>query len=92
MRKVAGGFALAQEHGGGLGDIISRYAQTFLLLQRYDNGALTEPSGTLGGELPAVDAARRAIRELKAELVARGEAGDLFGLEREDGLAAILAR
>ncbi len=28
--------------GGGLVDIVSRYAKTFLRLQRYDKGLLTE--------------------------------------------------
>ena len=36
------------------------------------------------------EAARRALSQLKAELIARGEASDLFAREREDGLAAIL--
>jgi hypothetical protein len=35
----------------GIIDIISRYTQTFLWLQRYDEGLLTEPQGTSGGVL-----------------------------------------
>jgi hypothetical protein len=59
-------------------DVIARYTQTFLLLQRYDEGLLTEPKGSPGGLLPAVPEARAAIARLKADLIGRGEATDLF--------------
>jgi hypothetical protein len=51
---------------------------------------LTEPHGIPGGRLLQVAEVRDAIARLKADLVARGEAHDLFGREREDGLAALL--
>ncbi len=90
VRKAASGEALTGDQGRGLVDIISRYTQTFLLLQRYDKGLLVEPEGVPGGKLPKVIEARRAIGELKQDLMARGEATDLFGHERDDGLAALL--
>lgn len=90
VRKAASGDALTTDQGRGLVDIIARYTQTFLLLQRYDKGSLVEPAGTPGGALPKVVEARRAIRELRADLTARGEVTDLFGQERDDGLAALL--
>lgn len=90
VRKAAAGEALTSDQGRGLVDVIARYTQTFLLLQRYDEGLLAEPKGTPGGALPTLAEARTAIAELKRCLMARGEAGDLFGQEREDGLAAIL--
>jgi len=90
VRKTASGEALTSDQGRGLVDIIARYTQTFLLLQRYDSGLLVEPQGVPGGTLPQVAEARRAIGELKADLIARHEATDLFGREREDGLAALL--
>ena len=90
VRKAAAGEALTTDQGRGLVDIIARYTQTFLLLQRYDEGLLVEPRGNPGGVLPAVDDARTAIARLKADLQARGDASDLFGREREDGLAALL--
>jgi hypothetical protein len=43
VRKTAGSPALDAASGRGLVDIVTRYAQTFLLLQRYDEGLLTEP-------------------------------------------------
>jgi prophage maintenance system killer protein len=90
VRKAAAGEALTTDQGRGLVDVIARYTQTFLLLQRYDEGLLTEPKGIAGGLLPSVTDARAAITTLKNDLIARKEAGQLFGQEREAGLAAIL--
>ena len=55
VRKAAAGEALTTDQGRGLVDVIARYTQTFLLLQRYDEGLLTEPKGTLGGVYSARD-------------------------------------
>lgn len=90
VRKTARHPELSADSGRGLVEIVSRYTHTFLWLQRYDEGLLTEPNGTPGGELPAVDDARAALAQLKAQLMARGEATDLFARERDDGLAALL--
>ncbi|HMM77877.1 MAG TPA: virulence protein RhuM/Fic/DOC family protein [Gammaproteobacteria bacterium] len=90
VRKAAAGEALSADQGRGLVDVIARYTQTFLLLQRFDEGLLIEPKGIAGGVLPAVSEARAAIARLKRDLLARGEATDLFGREREEGLAALL--
>lgn len=81
---------LVAETGRGLVDIVTRYAQTFLLLQRYDEGLLTEPPTVAGGELPAPEEARQALSNLKRDLMARGDATELFARERGDGLAALL--
>lgn len=90
VRKAAQSPALDMQSGRGLVDIVSRYAQTFLLLQRYDEGLLTEPDAQPGGTLPTPDEARAALDELKIELMARGEATDLFARDRGDGLASLL--
>lgn len=90
VRKTAAGEAITTDQGRGLVDVIARYTQTFLLLQRYDEGLLTEPKGTPGGVLPSLVKAQSAIADLKQNLIGRGEAGDLFGRVREDGLASIL--
>lgn len=81
---------LTTDQGRGLVDVIVRYTHTFLWLQRYDEGLLTEPPGCPGGKLPSTDEARDGIARLKADLMAREEATDLFGNEREDGLSAVL--
>ncbi len=90
VRNAAGREALTGDQGRGLVDVISRYTHTFLLLQRYDEGLLTEPKGTAGGTLPATTEARSDIATLKKDLMARREAGSLFGQERHAGLKSIL--
>lgn len=90
VRKAAAGAALTTEQGRGLVDVIARYTQTFLLLQRYDEGLLTEPKGRAGGVLPSPAEAQAAIADLKSNLVARREATALFGQERGAGLRSIL--
>lgn len=90
VRKTAQSPNLIAETGRGLVEIVSRYTQTFLLLQRYDEGLLTDPNGTAGGVMLTLDEVRQSIASLKADLMSRGEASNLFGLERGDGLAALL--
>jgi prophage maintenance system killer protein len=90
VKKAAAGEALTADQGRGLADVIARYTQTFLWLQRYDEGLLAEPQGSPGGVLPTLEEARAAIARLKADLMARGEVSDLFGRERGDAFAALL--
>jgi prophage maintenance system killer protein len=81
--------SLTTQTGKGLVDIISRYTQTFLWLQRYDEGLLTEPTGQAGGCLADLNDALLALNELKLQLIAREEATELFARLRSDGLSAI---
>ncbi|MEX0706670.1 MAG: virulence protein RhuM/Fic/DOC family protein [Woeseia sp.] len=90
VRKTAQSPELTTDSGRGLVDIVARYAQTFLLLQRYDEGLLTDPKAQPGGRLPSVKEARTALDKLKAELMARGEATDLFARDRGDGLDSLM--
>lgn len=90
VRKAAAGEALTAEQGRGLVDVIARYTHTFLWLQRYDEGLLTAPAGSPGGVLPTLEEAYAAIARLKADLMARGEASELFGRERSDAFAGLL--
>lgn len=90
VKKAAQSPDLLADTGRGLVDIVTRYAQTFLLLQRYDEGLLTEPPEQPGGVLPTLAEARTALARLKHELMARGEATELFARDRGEGLAALL--
>ena len=90
VKKAAQSPELLADTGRGLVDIVTRYAQTFLLLQRYDDGLLTDPPTAAGGTLPTLDEARAGLARLKADLIARGEATALFAQERGDGLGALL--
>ena len=90
IQKTAQSPNLTLDGGRGLVDIVSRYTQTFLWLQQYDEGLLSDPNGELGGVLPSLDEARQALAGLKADLMAKDEATELFAKERGDGLSAIL--
>lgn len=89
IQKAAQSPELNGDAGRGLVDIVSRYTQTFLWLQRYDEGLLEEPAGQSGGVLPSADQAMAALTELKQQLMARGESTELFAQVREAGLSGI---
>ena len=90
IQKTANSSELMIESGRGLVDIASRYTHTFLWLQQYDEGFLIEPKVQVGGKLPTIEQTKQALHELKQQLMVRGEASELFGLERDNGLSAIL--
>ena len=90
VQKAAASPELSSDMGRGLVDVLARYAQTFLLLQQYDEGLLDEPAAQSGGVLASIDDVRDSLARLKADLIRRGEATELFALERGDGLAALL--
>lgn len=81
---------ISADQGKGLAHVISRYTQTFLWLQRYDEGLLDEPKSHLGGKLPSFHEASKALATLKSQLIARKEATELFAQPRGDGLASLL--
>ncbi|HEW79204.1 MAG TPA: hypothetical protein ENH34_04465, partial [Phycisphaerales bacterium] len=83
--------ALINDEGRGVLDIINRYAKTWRLLLQYDEDNLPVPGKK--HEVKSVlelDDARQAIAALKGKLLGRGEATDIFGHERDQGLAGIL--
>lgn len=90
IKRTSQSNELINDTAQGLLEIVSRYTKTFLLLQRYDEGLLTAPNGTAGGVKPSYEEVKQLIAGLKSELMSRGEASDLLGIERDDGLSAIL--
>lgn len=89
IQKAAQSPELSGTEGRGLVDIVSRYTQTFLWLQRYDEGLLEEPRGETGGLLRSEEDAMAALGQLKQQLIERGEATKLFALVRDTGLGGI---
>ena len=89
IKKAAQSPELRTDASRGLVEIVSRYTQTFLWLQRYDEGLLEEPKGQAGGSLPGADEAMQLLGALKQQLMDRGEATALFANSRDDGLASI---
>lgn len=75
----------------GLLSIIEHYSKSFELLDKYDKDELS--SENLNKDLIYVinyDDVRDAIQQLKSSLIAKGEASDLFGNEKDDSFQGIL--
>ncbi len=89
IEKTAKSPELTLEAGRGLTEIVTRYTQTFLWLQRYDEGLLDEPRGESGGSLIPSKKAMELLSELKNSLIKRGEATELFAQPRAEGLDGI---
>lgn len=83
---------MVTEEGEAVLRVIAEYARSWSLLQRYDEQRLDEKTGRQAGmrSLP-LDEALKGIASLKVTLVVKGEATDLFGQLRGDGLASALA-
>jgi len=83
---------LVSNEGEAVARVISDYARSWSLLQGYDEQHLSE----IGIKQPGMqslelDEALRAIGELKQTLITKGEATELFGQLRGDGLTSALA-
>lgn len=72
--------------------VISDYARSWSLLQGYDEQSLNAlPNKQVTMRALALDDALAALAELKKTLIAKGEATELFGQLRGEGLASALA-
>jgi len=81
---------LSNEEAQGLLEVIAKYAKSWLLLKSYDEDDLPVAKGHTPKFMLAYDYAKDVIVKLKTSLIAKGEAFDIFGHEREHGLEAIL--
>lgn len=83
---------LVSDGGGAVLQVIADYARSWSLLQRYDEQSLAEQN-TRQRDMRtlALDDVLTAIAQLKANLIAKGEATELFGQVRGDGLASAIA-
>ncbi len=83
---------LVTADGEAVLSVISDYARSWSLLQGYDEQSLIEQSSKQSDmQALALDDVLTAIAELKNELIAKGEATELFGQLRGDGLASAIA-
>jgi prophage maintenance system killer protein len=82
---------LVNDEGLAVLNIVNRYARTWQLLLQYDedNLPITEAKHEVKAAL-GLNKARTAIAALKKELSGKGEATEIFGQERGEGLAGIL--
>jgi prophage maintenance system killer protein len=69
--------------------VIDRYARTWILLLQYNEDRL-EPPKRLHPLQKSLEYEQLKIATFKAELINHGEAGDLFGQERDHQLQGIL--
>ncbi|MGO1328133.1 MAG: RhuM family protein [Idiomarina loihiensis] len=83
---------LVTEAGEAVAQVISDYARSWSLLQGYDEQVLAEV-GTKQSDMKALDLqdATNAIQSLRQTLIKKGEATELFGQVRGNGLASALA-
>jgi len=84
---------LVSGEGRAVLDVVRHYARTWRLLLAYDENRLSaSPAGTLRptADLPLADA-REVVGRLRSQLVTRGETVALFGQERGEQLAGIVA-
>lgn len=75
----------------GLLNIISNYTQSFVLLNQYDSNSIETQK--LNGDITyeiAYGEAKQAITELKKQLMAKKEATELFGNEKDDSFKSSL--
>ncbi len=75
----------------GLLSIISHYSKSFELLDKYDKDELS--SENLNKDIIYVvkyNEVKKVIEQLKHELIEKGEAGELFGNEKDDSFKGIL--
>lgn len=83
---------LVKLEGEAVLSVISDYARSWSLLQGYDEQSLVARSDKQANmQALMLDDALLAIAELKKELIAKGEATELFGQLRGEGLASAIA-
>ncbi|VAW34143.1 Putative DNA-binding protein in cluster with Type I restriction-modification system [hydrothermal vent metagenome] len=80
---------LVNDEGRAVLHIVNHYAKTWNLLLQYDEDALPLPKVVAPNNLIELAEGQAAISTLKKELTAKGEATELFGQERGDGLNGI---
>ncbi len=83
VRKSIESKELSSNEAKGLLEIINNYAKTWALLQGYDSNALHALQGTCEERfILDYDEAKHAINEIKKDLMAKGDATELFGNEK----------
>lgn len=75
----------------GLLDIITNYTQSFVLLNQYDSNSIetNRLNEAITYEIK-YDEAKQAIAELKNQLIAKKEATELFGNEKDKSFSGVL--
>lgn len=92
LSKTLTNQALINPDGQAVVNVIAEYARSWSLLQGYDEQSLTEITHKQQQMQPLeLDEVLAAIAALKTNLIAKGEATDLFAQLRGNGLASSIA-
>lgn len=76
----------------GILKVITDYANSWILFQKYDKDLLSIPTKFITGRFRLnYKFARDAIYQLRNNLISKKEAGDLFGSEKDESFKSILA-
>lgn len=91
IKQTAQNDALKLNEAKGLLDIITHYTQSFVLLNQYDSNAIEthKLNEDVTYEIQYKEA-KQAITELKRQLIAKKEATELFGNEKDDSFKSSL--
>ena len=92
LSQTLGNQQLVSSEGAAVLAVVSDYARSWSLLQAYDEQSLSDQT-TKQDEMQALELSPvlTAIAELKQILMAKGEATELFGQLRGDGLESAIA-
>lgn len=91
LKATIGQKELSSKETQGLLEIISQYTRSFILLNQFDNNTLqVEYSDKQLTYEINYEEAVKAIDELKKELIAKKEASELFGRQRDESFKGVL--
>lgn len=92
LSRTLANHQLVQADGEAVMNVIADYARSWSLLQGYDEQSLGEQSTKQADMQPlALEDVLKAIAQLKQALINKGEATELFGQLRGEGLASAIA-
>mgnify|MGYP003331755126 CR=1 FL=1 len=90
IKKTITNNKLENDEAKGLLSIVTDYANSWLLLQKYDEDKLAIPKTKKASFELTYEFAQKALKELKSDLLLKKQATELFGQERDKGLQSII--
>ena len=78
--------SLTAKEAKGLLEIIEKYALVWKWIEEYDTGKIEAKITRKERQKISYEEAKSAIKELKEYLIKKGEASEIFGIERDRGL------
>jgi prophage maintenance system killer protein/prophage antirepressor-like protein len=90
IKQAIGSRELASDEAKGLLSIVTDYAHSWLLLQKYDEDQLVIPKVAQAQFILEYAEARRSISELKNDLMVKKQASELFAQEKDESFKGII--